>query len=465
MQAYPASLQAVILDSPVPPHFQSDLTTGLAINELIESCLSTPECADAYPELAIELRLVISRLNQHPVEIRSDRPGTEEGTTWLVDGDYYSDLLANTLRDSSVLSLIPMVIHETASGRHAFIELPMQMAIEMIDSASLGTNYSIQCFSAARNFTASYAGPETGGMDSATVATETRADLDDCTEWRGETPLASSDLELDITGIPAEIPTLVLSGRFDPLTRPGYGQWITQHLGIAQAMTFGNAGHGVIGSSDCADALMAEFLEGPSEKLDLSCVRDVSEIDFVTEADIIRLPLVEFGLGIRRRSPLVLGMLGALALAWAVLTIGSFITAVLLFTKWIMRRLAGDRSANRPDVPNGHSTPQMVRSVPSANLAAGLLLNLALLFAISVELAEGYEGNLSVVFGLPRYALEIPVMLWVATFCSLLGSVGTVLGLFRADWSVLRKAAQGIISVSMMVLLSAMAMLVGWGLL
>lgn len=462
MENYPDSVHAVILDSPVPRHFQFAITTDLALNELIASCLSTPECADAYPDLAVELPLVISRLDQRPVEVHADRPGTDENTIWSVDGDYFSDLIANSLRDTYLLPLIPMLIHETASGRHALVELPLQLAIEMVDSTSFGTSYSVQCLSTAHNFTAGYAGPETGGMDFAAVAADEGAASDDCTEWRTGMPLASLERAPDATGIPSNIPTLVLSGRFDPLVRPGYGNWIAQQLGSAQALTLGNAGHGVIGSSECADTVMAEFLERPGEDLDPSCIREVSEIDFVTEADIVRLPLAELGLGISQRSPLALAMLGAIALSWAVLSIGSVLTPAVLLARWMMRRLRGERQPDHLEVAKRRSPPRIARSVPLVNLTAAVLLSMAFLLAVSVMVAEGYEGNLSVLFGLPRYAAWTIVMSWMAAFFGILGSGGTVLGLFGAEWSKLRKIAQSTISVGTLLILCALVAVAVW---
>ena len=69
--------------------------------------------------------------------------------------------------------------------------------------------------------------------------------------------------------------------------------------------------------------MMQSFLEEPRKELKLDCLGSISEINFVTPEEIIRLPLIEIGLGFSRRSAAVLFFVGGVSLAWVVLLLAS----------------------------------------------------------------------------------------------------------------------------------------------
>jgi len=72
--------------------------------------------------------------------------------------------------------------------------------------------------------------------------------------------------------VTSDVPTLVLSGDLDPVTPPGWGDAVAQHLKNARHVTVPATGHGVIGTP-CGQILIRDFIErGTAAALDVSCV-------------------------------------------------------------------------------------------------------------------------------------------------------------------------------------------------
>lgn len=72
----------------------------------------------------------------------------------------------------------------------------------------------------------------------------------------------------------SDIPTLVLAGEFDPITPPVWALEAAVGLSAAQVVIIPGAGHSVIDSGECAQALGITFLNNPTAALDASCANN-----------------------------------------------------------------------------------------------------------------------------------------------------------------------------------------------
>jgi hypothetical protein len=91
----------------------------------------------------------------------------------------------------------------------------------------------------------------------------------------------------------SDIPTLLLSGRFDPITPPTFAETVAATLGRAYVYTFPNTSHGAFWSSPCANQIIFDFLENPYETPDASCLPDEpTQLDIPTPQSVIMTPAV-----------------------------------------------------------------------------------------------------------------------------------------------------------------------------
>ncbi len=414
MSAYPNGLHSVILDSPVPPYGGTYETERAAVDALVATCERDPECRRAYPELAAEFERVFSALNDQPIPISASNPRSGEIISWEMDGSYLASLVGESLRASYAVPLVPLIIHDAADGKFALIELITEILLAFVEDHSWGTNYAVNCGSFETAFTSTY--PDSLSFENG-ESLSPRTPPEECVFWSSPEETAGTSQASALEPPSAPIPALILAGAFDPLTTPDYSLWLADQLPDATALTIANAGHGAIASSNCADILMRDFLASPAQAPFPDCLRGLGKIDFVTDDELVRMPFVEVGLGIARRSPLTIRALVVLGAAGLMVLVSALVTAIerlspLSIRKWWRaRRLARRWEALHP--------PQR-----SKFTSGRLILALAILSI----------GSPCPLLFLPT---ELAFLLWASPLCALL--VLVLIGMKSAHKSKRRK--------------------------
>ena len=70
----------------------------------------------------------------------------------------------------------------------------------------------------------------------------------------------------------SDVPTLVFSGEYDPITPPVWGQSAADHLPNSFHFVFPGVGHGAIDGGDCPVGIALAFLDNPTQEPDSSCI-------------------------------------------------------------------------------------------------------------------------------------------------------------------------------------------------
>lgn len=82
----------------------------------------------------------------------------------------------------------------------------------------------------------------------------------------------------------SDVPVLILSGQWDPVTPPIYGDTAAKYLSHSLHVIVPHGGHGFNGLNglDCIDNLIVSFVErGTTKGLDTSCVQSIARRGFV----------------------------------------------------------------------------------------------------------------------------------------------------------------------------------------
>ena len=92
----------------------------------------------------------------------------------------------------------------------------------------------------------------------------------DCEPW----PIASDPLPLE--PVRSDLPVLLISGHFDPITPPKFGEAAAQHLSRGTHIVSRTRGHGIWawGYDSCVDRIVADFLADPAAALDTACASE-----------------------------------------------------------------------------------------------------------------------------------------------------------------------------------------------
>lgn len=269
MRSTPDAIRSVVLDS------VDDVTAaGLAatqasgdraFTELAAACSENSTCAARHDDLTAEIDAVERRYDAEPVNIRVELSEGEEPQDFVITGKDMMGGLFQAMYDPALLAMLPSIIGSLAAGDTSIIGELVRRNVAFQDETAWGMNLSVNC---ADNATLD---PD---EDAATLAEPGRfrilLTVPLCSEWPVEPTSNTFDDPVE-----SDIPTLVLAGRFDPITPPGGSEAVASRLGNATFALWPNRGHGVTGDQ-CADTVMSAFLDDPLANVDLACVESLS---------------------------------------------------------------------------------------------------------------------------------------------------------------------------------------------
>lgn len=269
---YPESVRSLILDGVVtlPLDFmnQSLERFDRVLTELAESCQQDPACAQAYPDLLDRFDQLIEQMEAEPNKIQIQYPDDLFPTADTLDGEtFYYFFLRMFYYDHSY-AFLPYIMEQAEKNNFDLFEFMTEWMLEA-NIVQPGVYYSVVC-SEHDNFAeipegASHLVP--AGIDwEGNVRQEFR---DECALW----DVRRSPDSLD--KIPnSEIPTLLMSGQFDPVTPPENGEKVLVSFSNGQHLVDPVGGHGVVFSDTCTKSILKDFLNGPDQPVDSECLTD-----------------------------------------------------------------------------------------------------------------------------------------------------------------------------------------------
>jgi len=424
MARYPEALHSVILDSVVPPSInfivEAPRTADRAYTQLFEACKADPDCQAAYPGLEQRFSTLVEHLNENPMTIELLDPNTRVRHPALITGDSLVWNLFQLFYVSNFIPAIPGIIGELEKGNSG----PLEGALSFIvfdRSVNYGMYYSVTCAEDA-DFDpsqVSYADirPEIA-KDQIESLKATKAL---CQAWQA--PELGPGADEPVT---SDIPTLVMSGRFDPITPPAFGEKAAETLSHSYTVTFPNSGHGVIGTSDCADGMMRAFLQNPGEAPDSTCIATIPAESFVTPGSVVNLPLVTMTIDILGQNPLA--VIGLIAFVLAAL---GLLSAVAIYPLAWFIGLFTRKDLPRPAVPLNARLASWL-----AVLAAFLLTGFLVLLVVAAG-ASFVNLNAEMLFGLPeswRWIFILPPVFALLSILLFVISLGAWRGSYWHPW-------------------------------
>ena len=264
---YPASTRSIVLDSVAPNslvlgnEFARNLENALDLQ--FARCAKTPACAQRLGNPREKLRTLMAKLQSDPPLV-SYRDG--------MTGEYKQEkltpqLVAGLVRMYAYMplasSLLPLQLNEAANGRYdGLMALANMLSAQMSESITIGMQLSVICSEDGSELKADPADEGTLlGNDFANYLTA------QCAVWpKGKRPV---DFRAPLK---TNVPALLLSGEFDPVTPPRYGDAVAKSLPNGRHLLLRGQGHNVIGVG-CMPRLMAQFVETANAKaLDIQCL-------------------------------------------------------------------------------------------------------------------------------------------------------------------------------------------------
>jgi pimeloyl-ACP methyl ester carboxylesterase len=264
---HPDHTRTVLLDSVVPNTlplgniFARNLDDALALQ--FGHCAKDPACRDKVGDPREQLDALLAKLRADAPLVQYRDASTHE----LKEARFTADMLAGLVRMYAYMpataSLLPKLIHEANQGRYAdLMALADMLTGEMQDMMATGMQFSVICAEDTGSFTRRE-GDENTVLGQKMV--DSMAAM--CAAWpAGKAP---ADFRTPLSG---NTPVLAISGEYDPVTPPRYGDEAIAKLVNARHLVLKGQGHSVV-STGCMPKLFAQFVEKADPKaLDAKCL-------------------------------------------------------------------------------------------------------------------------------------------------------------------------------------------------
>jgi len=277
MRLFPADSRSVVLDSTSPP-WVSRLTSfpaaaQRAFDTLFQGCAATPSCNRNYPHLQAVFARQVTDLNQYPETVQVTDPQTGKRVSEVITGDDLVSEVRIALYQTALIPRLPKLIYQFA--HHDYSQLfAVNAALTSASSESQGgMQFSVLCSEDSLT-------PQTLAAAVQMVEPESRHYF--LTALRYYYALCQL---WNVQPVPAvqqqpftsAIPTLILSGEYDPETPPSYGMLAARTLSRSYFFQFPGIAHGVIGTNSCAKGMFKAFLELPTRQPDATCIQAMGE--------------------------------------------------------------------------------------------------------------------------------------------------------------------------------------------
>ena len=401
MRERPRGLRSVVLDAVVPLGF-SLLTDVQPIKQQVmeryaRSCEQSKACNAAYPKLGERYFALLDRLDREPVQIdppavASAPPAAPAASAASAVSAGDADANAPTLLTCKDLDaalyqsiymreavpLVPYVVYRAEQGDYSFVLNFVQLMQASGDDMADGMYVTVVCAEYGDTPASALHFPGLNQRLAEAGVSDAKQILTTCRDWK----IKLLDKSL-LQPVHSDIPTLLLSGHFDPITPPEQADRVAATLSRAHRFTFAGGTHGQAFTVPCANRLIAQFLDAPMQRPDGACAQEASPA-FLTPEQLLRLPSrVPGSASIQDQLQALAGPGLAVALALALLFSAVPVYSVAEIVRVFRRR--------RVALPEGWRG-QLIVAAPWVPVLGGFVLA-AFLIAAATSVGRAIERN------------------------------------------------------------------------
>lgn len=280
---YADQARALIIDGVLPASAalgpQIAIKAQQTLDSILARCAADAACNRALPALPEQLAQLRTELSTSPKLLNLPDPVTGTNTELAFDYSHLAIALRLLAYAPETASIIPLLIHEAASNRN-YLPLAAQalrITNELSEALSYGMHNAVVCTEDVPYYDFDLEQMRARLADTYLGSEQMDALIAICSEWPAG--VIDPNFKAPLT---SAVPTLLLSGEFDPITPPDYAEQAQATLSNARHLTAPGQGHGVI-MRGCVPSLVSRFVESlDSAALEAECVEQLgSEAFFV----------------------------------------------------------------------------------------------------------------------------------------------------------------------------------------
>lgn len=275
MMRHADGVRSAVLDGVAPNEliFGNEFARNLdaALKGRFALCADDKACSARYGDIYKTLYETREKYRAAPVDVAIRDPQNFETKKRRFNQNLLDSLVRLFAYAPESAALLPLVIHEAAAGNTAPIVAQAEyVAKDLSDGMTVGMGLSVVCAEDVDLI-------EEQAQDQSLILGDTMvaAMRAQCAAWpKGKRP---DDFHQPIK---SDLPVLLLSGQFDPVTPPRYGDAVFKGLSHGRHLVAPGQGHNVIGRG-CMPRLVKRFIENlETEKLDAGCIAELGSTPF-----------------------------------------------------------------------------------------------------------------------------------------------------------------------------------------
>lgn len=263
----PDAVRSIVLDGVVPPGLalgsEHAINLESALEQMLGHCATQPGCREAFGDPYRTLYALRDKARATPLPVTLRDPLTHQPRELRLDEGSVAVIARLFAYAPETAALLPLLLDEAAKGRPESLVAQAAMVFDSLTGMiNHGMQLSVMCAEDAPRLQAR-------PQDKDLVLGEAiiSVSLNQCSVWpKGPvSPGFNAPLATDI-------PTLLLSGEYDPVTPPRYGDEVLKSLGKARHLVGPGQGH-IMLSRGCTPRLVGQFVDKlDPQGLDASCL-------------------------------------------------------------------------------------------------------------------------------------------------------------------------------------------------
>jgi pimeloyl-ACP methyl ester carboxylesterase len=268
---YAAHTRSLVLDGVVPNTLVlgSEHAKNLeaALDAQFARCAADPVCAERHGDTRADLDAILSAVRMDPPLVRYRDPVTYERREERLSAESVAIVVRLFSYSPTVAAMLPMALHEAAGGEYETLAAQARMIASVLGEDIMhGMQLSVICTEDAGEFVV-----DPADADSVLGNLLLELTLAQCAVWPKGTRDPDFRKPLD-----TPVPTLLLSGEFDPVTPPRYGDEVARHLPNSRHLVARGIGHNVL-PVGCMPRVFAAFIDDIDPKgLDAACLDELT---------------------------------------------------------------------------------------------------------------------------------------------------------------------------------------------
>ncbi|WP_425657999.1 alpha/beta fold hydrolase [Tenacibaculum ascidiaceicola] len=264
---YPSDLKTLLLDSPI-----SDINKYYTLNtsnyvsklkKVFKACEDDPECNSEYPDLESVYRKTILELRKKPITVKVDKNIVPAGEFTYNEEDF-KIAIHQALYKKSLVEVLPLLINQFYNRNEAALSA-LVASFSGALSLDYGMYFCVTCNETVpRNSYKNYEQNVSSQKLLSEGVSFYKSDFAVCKEWNKGKNLILKEVDTLVQKI--NVPTLIFTGGFDPITPSKNGKELEGKIKNSQVVNAPSYGH-ASGLTGKGFDIAANFIKNPTKKV------------------------------------------------------------------------------------------------------------------------------------------------------------------------------------------------------